>query len=73
MSSNRMLWIVGSLAAVALAGALAHDYWPESPRFAVEQPDRIFESLPAGQTHPLTFRVRNLTNKPMRVVGAEFS
>jgi hypothetical protein len=59
--------------AVALAGAAAYDLWPESPSFAVDQADRAFANLPVGVTLQYSIRIRNLTNKPMRVVGAEYT
>ncbi len=64
-------WLL--VAALALAGAAAYDLWPESPSFAVEEPDRLFDNLPVGETVRYTYRIRNLSNKPMRVVGAEYT
>ena len=64
-------WLL--VAAAALAGAAAYDLWPEAPSFAVEEPDRVFANLPVGETLQYTYRIRNLTNKPMRVVGAEYT
>ncbi|MFL5330308.1 MAG: hypothetical protein ACJ8C4_15515 [Gemmataceae bacterium] len=62
-----------ALLLIAFAGALTYDLWPEGPRFAVVEPDREFKSLPAGETKQLTFVVKNLSRKPMRIVGAEYS
>ena len=61
------------LTVVGLVAAAAHDFWPESPRFAVDEPNRIFEDVKVGDTIKYSYRVRNLTNAPMRVVGAEFT
>jgi hypothetical protein len=64
-------WLM--VAAAALAGAAAYDLWPESPNYVVDEPDRVFAGLPVGETLQYTYRIRNLTSKPMRVVGAEYT
>jgi hypothetical protein len=66
-------WTVWLLAGLIIAIGLVMDFWPESPRFVVEQPERQFDSLPVGETQNLTFLIRNRSSAPIRVVGAEFS
>lgn len=64
-------WLL--LLATAFLGAAAYDLWPESPSFAVDESDRVFVDLPTGETLQYTYRIRNLSNKPIRVVGAEYT
>ena len=64
-------WLL--IAAAACAGAAAYDLWPEAPSYAVEEPERVFANLPVGETLQYSYRIRNLTGKPMRVVGAEYT
>jgi uncharacterized protein (DUF58 family) len=73
MTLNRIEISAIGLALVLLAAGLVYDRLPERPNYSVEQPDRIFESLPVGETHRFTYRVHNRSNKPIRVVGAEFT
>lgn len=61
------------LLAVAAIGGLAYEFWPESPAYAIDQPARVIDGLPAGETHHYVYRITNRTNRPIRVVGAEFT
>ncbi len=64
-------FLIGVL--VACVGALLYEQYESRPRFVVEQPDREFINLKVGEVHRFTYRIQNLTNKPIRVVGAEFT
>lgn len=64
------LVLVASLAVMAYAG---YQLWPDRPLYEVVEPDRVLGELPVGSEQVLHFTVRNLSKKPIRVVGAEFT
>lgn len=64
-------WLL--LAAAGLGGVGIYNLLPESPSFVVEQPDRVFNDLPSGQQLAYTYRIQNKTDRPIRIVGAEFT
>jgi len=61
------------VASGGLLGLAAWQLWPDAPTYAIDQPHRVFDGLTVGQTHQYAYRIRNLTNRPLRVVGAEYT
>lgn len=60
---------------VALAILIAigvYQAWPESPRVEVQPLHTVDDALPE-QEHILFYTIRNLTDQPIRVVGAGFT
>jgi hypothetical protein len=58
---------------VGLLGLAAWQLRPDRPSYSIDQPDRVIDSVTVGQTHQYAYRIRNLTNRPLRVVGAEYT
>ena len=73
MCSCRWLPGLALLDLTIVGGGLVYDYYESRPRFAIDEPDRVFDSLPTGQPHSFTYRIHNMTGNPMRVVGAEYT
>jgi hypothetical protein len=68
---NRWDWLLLALALGAL-GVAAHGLWPEPPAFAMVASQTIDDAV-AGQSRVVTYPIRNLTDRPIRVVGAGFT
>ena len=63
-------WLLAAFAAVA-GGGLALDWYESRPQFAIDEPDAVFANLKVGELHEYSYRIRNLSDRPMRIVGAE--
>jgi hypothetical protein len=65
-------WLM--MVAAGACGVFAWQDWRDGrPRFEVVDADRVFDGLKVGEVRKFTYRLRNLTNRPMRVVGAEYT
>ena len=80
MNKARLLRGLSHCCMVAAAGLFAlsaYLYWQyvedQKEAFVIEDPQRTLEGVPGGTTQELEFLIRNLSRRPIRVVGAEFS
>lgn len=68
---TRLDWLLLGVAALAL-GVAAHGLWPEPPAFAMLDRQTVDDAV-AGEARVITYPIRNLTDRPIRVVGAGFT
>jgi hypothetical protein len=71
MKGRRFDALLLMVAGLCLAG-VAYDLWPAAPTFAIEAEHVVDDAL-AGQESIVFFNIRNLTARPIKIVGAGFT
>ncbi len=71
---------IGLLLAIVCFGLATYYYWlemdrnrPEHEIYHIENATIILDNVVAGSRIPVTYKVRNLSNHPIQVVGMEFT